>query len=359
MNVCFVIDDFSAVGGIQRVVSLIANELTKNNRVYVLSLYQEHGDNNANLYNSEVVLNTLIQGKKKYVQQSLKAAKLLRDNIKKNEIEMLIGTSEMMSPYCFLATRFLNVPYICWTHTPAFNNDEAKIQGFFKWLGVNTSAYTVTLTNESKIQLIKKYKKNHVTVITNPIDPVLMKDINYNSNCKKIVTVGRICYQKYYEKLVEVAAIVLPKYNDWTWEVYGDGNDRTKIEELIDKNNLTGKLILKGDVSNMYELYKNYSFQVMTSRFEGFPMTLLEGIANGLPLIGFNIAGVNDIIKNEKNGYLVDAYNQNKMAAAIEKLIMDVNLRKKMSLFNKKNRDIYAIEKTANSWNKLFAEIRK
>lgn len=358
MNLCFLIDDFSAVGGIQRVVSLIANELTKINGVHVLSLYQEHGNNNVELYNEKVILNTLIQGKKKYVQQSLKAAYLVRDYLKRNDIDILIGTSEMMSPYCYLATRFLSIPFVCWTHTPALNNDEAKIQSLCKCLGVKTSSCTVTLTEESKIALIDKYRINHVIVITNPIDPKLMNDINYDYKCKRIVTVGRICYQKYYEKLVEVAAIVLHKHPDWKWDVYGDGNDRNKIEELIESNNLKDKLILKGDVNNMYNLYKNYSFQVMTSRFEGFPMTLLEGVANGLPLVGFDIAGVNDIIKEEKNGFLVPAYDEVKMSESIEKLISDESLRKEMSSYNRDNRDIYSIEKTANNWNELFAAIK-
>ena len=359
MNLCFLIDDFSAVGGIQRIVPLIACALTKQHRVHVVSMYQQNGDNNRDLYNEEVVLKTLITGKKEYLKQAFPIVGLMKRYLKENSIDILIASSEMLVPYAWLSAGSLKIPFLCWTHTPALSYDETKLQRPFKWLAVKKAASIVALTEKTKSEYQKKYHNENITVIPNPVDPKLMKDVHYLSDSKRIVSVGRICYQKYYEKLVEVAAIVLKENEDWTWDICGDGNDRTIIEELIKKNGLEGKLILKGNVSDMYEHYREYGMQVMTSRFEGFPMTLLEGMANGLPLVGFDVNGVSEVIKDGYNGYLIDAFNEKKMAEKIDRLIKDTELRKTFSDNNIELRKQYSIDSAVAKWNELFAKVKK
>lgn len=350
MKICFFIDDYSAVGGIQRVTSMISSFLSKDNEVHVVSMYQEHGTQNHDLYSKNVHIETLINGEKKYIQQCFKMVKLLKAYIKSKNIDILIATSEMLSPYCFLAIKGTKTKYVVWTHTPPLNNSEAKLQKLFKRLGLITSSLTIALTEKSANKLKEIYKVDHVTYIPNPIDPRIIKQVNYDEDSKKIITAGRVCYQKYYEKLIEVATYVLSNNKDWVWDIYGDG-EIDKLKRLIKENNLDSQINLKGNVNDIYNRYKEYSFQVMTSRFEGFPMTLLEGLACGLPVVSFNIPGVDEIVRDKRNGLLINPYDAKEMAKAINDLILNKDVRKQFSFNNINDRNNFDIDKICALWN--------
>lgn len=359
MKVCFLIDDFSAVGGIQRVLPIIASKLSEAIDVDVVSMYDINADNNANLYDHNVNLSTLINGPKLYIKQCLKVSLLLRKYIKTNNVNILISTSEMLSPYCILASVFTKTKMCIWTHCPAEMNSEAVLQGIFKWIGVKTADMTIALTPETENDLKRIYRTGNVTNIPNPIDPKLIKPVNYDSESRKIISVGRLSKQKNFTNLADVANIVLHNHSDWRWDIYGEGESREEIEQKIVDNRLSDSLHLMGNHSNVYDCYKQYSFLVMTSLYEGFPMVLLEAIANGLPIISYDIkTGPSLLIKNGDNGFLIQAYDKNEMAEAIEKLIQNAELRKKMSLSSTKRVFEFDVDTICDKWIELFNYLR-
>lgn len=354
MRVCFLIDDFSATGGIQRVVPIVANGLSDYHDVFVLSMYQEHGDGNYQLYKNKP--ETIIQGKKKYIQQAFKVVALLKEYLNKNKIDILITCSEMLTPYAYLATKSNKIPFVCWCHTDA---GQLWLPDLFKKMTAHKADGIVALTDKNNSYFKNTIKaKNKVYTVSNPIDPKLLtNDYDYDSNSKKLITVGRICYQKYYEKLVEVAAIVFRNYPDWHWDTYGDGPDKEKIISLIKDNHIEDNLHIIGNVDDLYDRYHNYAFLVMTSRFECYPMVLLEAMANKLPMISFNIPGSDEIIENDVNGYLTECFDTQKMADKIIELIESKEKRIELS----KGNDILIEKHTINTivalWNKLISEV--
>lgn len=358
MKICFLIDDYSAVGGIQRITPIICNELKKYHEISVVSIYNEHQEINKDLYNGQDI-KVLINGKKEYVKQCLKAVSLLRKFLIDNKIELLVACMEMLSPYCYLATKRIKIPFVVWTHTPTFSYDETFLQKPFKYLSAKKAACVVALTKKNCEDWKAHYNTDRAVRIPNPVDPILMKPVDYDEESKKIISVGRICYQKYYEKMAEVASLVFAKNKDWSWDIYGGGDEKEKIEKLIVDNNLENNVFLKGNVSNIYGLYKNYALQVLTSRFEGFPMTLLEGMANGLPLVAFDVAGVGEVIRNGENGFLIPAFDEKEMAEKILLLIENKEKRKEFSNKNIEQREEYNIEFVINEWNEMFKRIKK
>lgn len=120
------------------------------------------------------------------------------------------------------------------------------------------------------------------------------------------MTVSRIDFVKGFEYLIEVSKLVFARYPDWQWHIYGDGEIeyKNKIIDLIQQNNLQKHIILQGNRSDIYDLYQNYSFYVMTSRYEGLPMVLLEAKAKKLPIVSFDInSGPSDIIRDGIDGF--------------------------------------------------------
>jgi glycosyltransferase involved in cell wall biosynthesis len=182
---------------------------------------------------------------------------------------------------------------------------------------------------------LRNYKKifskiNRIEQIYNPIE-VKVDNQEYNPNIKKIMSCGSLVYKKGYDMLIEVANLVLKKHPDWTWEIYGDGIERKKIEQMIFNYGLEGKVILNGYVKDIEKYYNNHSLFVLTSRSEGFGMVLVEAQRHKLPIVSFKCSGPSEIVSNGKNGYLIDCFDIKQMADSICTLIENNDLRCKFS----------------------------
>lgn len=199
-------------------------------------------------------------------------------------------------------------------------------------------------------------------VIPNFIDNKLLYNLKkYNYHSKEIITVGRIDYAKGFEYLIDVAKLVFKKHLDWQWHIYGDGDIeyKNKIIDLIEQNNLEKHVILQGNYFDIYDLYQNYSFCVMTSRYEGLPMVLLEAKAKKLPLVSFDInSGPSDIIREGIDGFLIKPFDCETMANKICELIEKPKLRQKLSNNAHGNIDRFTKEKIIKEWNDLIDEIK-
>ena len=121
------------------------------------------------------------------------------------------------------------------------------------------------------------------------------------------------------------------KHSAWILEIYGEGSLRKELQDKIDSLNLTDTLVLKDNEKNIQSKYLEGSIYVMSSRYEGMPMVLLEAMSYGLPLVSFDCpCGPKDIIKDGKNGFLIKFGNTNEMAEKINYLIENENERIKM-----------------------------
>jgi glycosyltransferase involved in cell wall biosynthesis len=177
------------------------------------------------------------------------------------------------------------------------------------------------------------------------------------SSClnKKAICVGRYNEQKGYEYMVEAWSIVNMKHPDWTLHAYGAGELKADIQQQIDKAGLNGKMILHDPVPNISEKYVDSSIYIMSSRFEGFGMVLVEAMECGLPCVSFDCPyGASDIICNGEDGYIVDYLNSQQLAFRICDLIEDDNKRITMGRKAKRNIQRYNQEAVMKQWVDLF-----
>lgn len=171
---------------------------------------------------------------------------------------------------------------------------------------------------------------------------------------KTVICVGKISYHKGQDMLVKAWDIVWRNYPDWKLELYGKAN-----ETLLNTDNLKKKNIHHFPPErNILEKYMESSIYVMSSRFEGFGMVLIEAMACGVPCISFDCNyGPSDIIYNNEDGYVVENGNIETLANKILKLIENEELRAVMGQNAKKNVRRFAPEVIAVQWDKLFKEI--
>ena len=207
----------------------------------------------------------------------------------------------------------------------------------------------LVLTNEDKEQ----WKSSKIKVIPNycTIDT---KQVSELKN-KKVIAVGRLEYQKGFDILIDVWKKVNEIRNDWILEIYGEGNERKKLENKIKEYRLEDKILLKGIEENIGSKYLENSIYIMTSRFEGMPMVLLEAQSYGLPIVSFDCpCGPRDIITNGKDGYIINFGNIEEMVNKILKLIENYDLRKDFSKNAIKNVDKYSKDKIIKKWENLL-----
>lgn len=214
----------------------------------------------------------------------------------------------------------------------------------------------IVLTNEGKLEWEKEKNIKNIEVIPNFLSFYPLK----TSECKNktIISVGRLELQKGYDELIEVWNKLFQKYSDWKLEIYGEGSLKKELQEKIDKLGMTNSLLLKGVDKNIMDKYLKSSIYVMSSRYEGFGMVLVEAMACGLPVISFDCpCGPKDIIKDGEDGFLIRNRDLNEMANKLEFLIKNEEKRKNMGEKAHQNIARYSKDKVMLQWKNLFEEL--
>lgn len=358
-NICFLLGGFQGNGGIGRVTSILANELVEIDGVNVTTVsYCQK--NQPMLYelsekiNSRFLYSDSVSMTKAIIKHH--AIKKFTQILKHDKIDVVIACGALFYPLAIFAAKKCGIKCFCWEHISPSVKADYKFQGIARKIAVQFADKVIVLTKSAEKYYLEnlKTKKEKLTQLYNPVSTEAAKSKEYNSNSKKIISVGRLSYQKNFSLLIDVAADVLPKYPEWSWDIYGRGEEYTELQEKIKINGLEGRVNLMGQVNNLYERYGDYAFQVMTSRYEGFPMSLIEGASNRLPLISFDIAtGPNEIIEGGINGFLVEAENVEMMKEKVEKLINDLELREKMSAESFKLNERFSLGVIIERWCKI------
>lgn len=176
-------------------------------------------------------------------------------------------------------------------------------------------------------------------------------------NNKKAVCVGRLDPPKNIDLLIKAWAFVKKEVPEWELDIYGDGmflNDYTK---LIEEMHLEDVVHLKGVSSDLSNVYPYYSFFVLPSRYEGFPLVLVEAMQFGLPCVGFDITGNTTVIQNGKNGLIVKERDEKTLAKAILKLIKSPETLGNMSVRSVSSVQKYDKDKVMQMWENLFSRL--
>lgn len=355
-NVGFLMGRLAEIGGISRVTSIITKSLADTN-LYNIHIFSFHPrDTEGYEWSDKISYHDLLSEKSSMKRGILEAGYKLRKIVKQKEISTLICCGHIVGPLGVISSIFKKTRLVYWSHS-SFKGEK----NFFKLFNEKfTSAFSdtvVTLTKSGIKDYQDKTFAKKIVQIYNPIDQKLLYKKNlYNPDSKKILSVGRVTNSKNFDSLLlEVASIVLLKHKDYTWHIFGSGELEKLLQERIIKMKLSDRVIFEGHTSNIYDIYQQHSILVMTSSYEGFPMSLLEGMANNLPLVSFDVpTGPNEIIHNDKNGYLIKPFDIIEMASKISYLIESKKTRVR---FSQNNENLILDFKPSNilgQWNDIL-----
>jgi glycosyltransferase involved in cell wall biosynthesis len=171
-----------------------------------------------------------------------------------------------------------------------------------------------------------------IRIVGNAIVPasVMAQPFGTDSNGRKrIVAVGRCDPQKGFDRLIDAFALIADDNPDWDVVMVGDGPERLKLEDRVRRRGLETRIYITGFVSDVYQELSAAQLIAFPSRNEGFPNALAEGLAVGLPAVGYKgVSGVEDLIIEGTTGLLVDPKDETAgLARALSTLMADAHLR--------------------------------
>ena len=303
-------ENIDRMGGVERIVSILANYFINKNSVKVVSMYSNNNGSffeyNKNIYKE--YLYKKCNSRNKFVNKAnfiFKLRKKIKDfcsNLKDSDIIIFGRVS--------VAIKFL--PYIKINAT-IIVRDAINIHNHSKIVKIRMQKYFPTKvktfivsSNESLNEYRKFFGKKdlNMTKIYNPIG--IIPKVQYNYNNKIIISVGRYDYQKGFENLIKAFKLVSNEYPEWNLKIIGDGPLKIEYENLIKKMQLSEKVELLHSSKNIENILCKSSIFVMTSRFEGYANALVEALACGIPSISYNwLTGVDEIL-NDNNGIIVE-----------------------------------------------------
>lgn len=186
----------------------------------------------------------------------------------------------------------------------------------------------------------------------------LIADRYSDCSAKRVIAVGRLDYQKSFDRLIMVWEKVYRQMPDWRLDIFGQGEWKEMLQDMIDDRGLSDCVRLNAPTKNIGSEYADSSMLVMSSHYEGFPMVMIEAMACGLPAVSFDFkCGPKDIVGPGENGLIVSDGDIDGLADSIMKLMKDDALRKKMGETAKRVVETYSEDKVMEKWVNLFEEI--
>ncbi len=207
-------------------------------------------------------------------------------------------------------------------------------------------------TINNKNYFTSKKVFNKTSVIYNPITlkPEFIGSALKTPKENCIVSVGRLSSQKQQNILIESFEIFRQNHPEYKLIIYGEGDKRGELEEIISEHGLNHVVLLPGTTSNVLDLIKSAKMFVMTSQYEGMSNSLIEAMCLGLPVISTKVSGAIDLISHSQNGYLVEIGDSKAIAHYMSLIANDSKSAQKLGAEAQKIYNLLSVDKISNQW---------
>ena len=363
MRILFIIPSLTG-GGAERVVTNLANSMCDKNEVNIYTIVSTKSFYSINKKVKVISNNVIINKKNKITKllsrctNFLRVLKNLKNTIGKYKPDCIISFLPEADILSFLACRKnMNVSVVY-----SERNDPTRRPLYLRLLLKKIYGTSDLFICQSKkvFEYYNNISSDKKIIIPNPISNNLPDTICVEKN-HNIVAIGRFYNQKNFELLIRSYVLAINNLpNDCNLVIYGDGPLRDKYQRIILENNLQNRIILPGIEKNIFEKINGSALFVLSSDYEGFPNSLVEAMAIGLPVISTNFyTGVAKDIIDSKNGIVVPVGDKKKLCDSIVYLMNNDKKRFEMRKNNYKIRKNYDIKKISEIWIKEITNLRE
>lgn len=358
MKIMYIVEDFAENGGVERIVSQKANTFASDYRhdVTIVSVYK---DSRPILYSigksvAFISLNVpfAVKGKGKVATLVSRIATLATAAARLNK------TVCSINPDIIFFTTTLGALLLPLCHTKArkiFEAHTARPFTPYQSLYTPTERLADTIVCLTKGDTLSYKKARRVEVIPNFIEPPSHFVTDYST--KKAIAVGRLEDAKGFDILIDCWKIVAQAFPDWHLDIYGIGSRHDCLQAQIDRFGLADKITLCGRSNNIMDVYPQYSLHIMTSRYEGQGIALVEAQACGLPSVVTDFQfGASDIVTDAYNGRVVAQSDNMALADAIGKMMASESMRRAYGANAIETAKTYYKENIFGKWDELIKQ---
>ncbi|QXM06680.1 glycosyltransferase family 4 protein [Crassaminicella indica] len=340
-------------GGAERVLATIANALS--NKSYNIKIITFNQEKSFYKLNDNVQIISLgLSKSKNYVYRKIQPLLYMgkfRKIIKKISPNVIITLGIDGVIFKMIALLFFNrkIKKIAWEHNSYFQ-PTYKILNFLRTF-VYKYLDKVFVLNTTDGQVYKKlFGEEKICIMPNPVPWESTKVSNLSE--RVIVAVGRYQDVKGFDFLIKAFKDVVNTCPEWKLKIFGkDEGDKEKLSNLVRKLRLEENVELNDVKSDIKEAYLNSSIYVMSSKFECFPMVLLEAKECGLPIVSFDCpSGPRDLVEDGEDGYLARYLDIDDLSKKIKKLTTDQETRIKFGKKAKVNVEKYKLKEIEKKW---------
>lgn len=381
MKILYILKSLAALAGTERIMSAKINYLARQGYDIMVVTYEQGShpivfelEKNVIVKDIDCRFFTLMQYKYplrtfKYMRMRKIFRKRLQECVNEFNPDILIATSYSLKVLDIIYQTKGEAKCILESHVHLLSElkgEKVNLNNFVKKVCSLYDQFTlryakrfdkIVALTQADAQTWQRYVVKPCMVIPNFIEH-LHHSQQKHETFKRIISVGRLCPQKGYDLLIQSCKMVLPKYLDWRLDIFGQGSDYDQLLKTIKECGLESQMYINQPTKQIFDEYARSDFYVMSSRYEGFGLVLIEAMSCGLPCVSFDCPyGPADIIKTGGNGILVENGNIDKLAIAIENLINDKEKRLKMGRQAQEMVQKYSPDNIMKMWIELFSHL--
>lgn len=387
MKILFYCDTVFGYGGVERVLSVIAQAMAKDNDVTILSTDLRantamYGYDLSNV-KFEYISYPEIKGMERlccksysYIYKKVLPKygitsegysksfflptykKALVEKINSGNYDVVIGVHVYLSLHLASVRKQLNAKkVIAWIHNSyeaLFIKDNPYLPGL-KHFFAHQMKKLDDIVVLSKIDVIK-FKKELNLECTNIYNPLTLEPQGRASiNNKKFIGIGRFSHKhKGFDILLKAFAKYCQKHDDgWALEIVGEGPEQQMYEDIIRDNNIGHRVKISPFTNNIQKHYANASVYVLSSRWEGQPLVLIEAMSHGLPIITSNLPIAQELLDHTNTSILFKNEDVDDLATQMEKMVYESNWQE-ISNQSFSHCQLFSIGSTMAKWTELF-----
>ncbi len=349
------------VGGLEYMVVALVNQLNRKKFLPSVCCFDTLGELHNNLLNDTKT--TLLKRKPGIdLFYPFKLAALL----KKDKIDIIHLHNSTAFFYGVLAGKIAGVGRIIYTEHARDVAPNIKVRIMDKILSYLTDRIVV-VAEFLKLNLVHKewIDPKIITTIYNGIDgepfttefdrQEITRELNISAAAKIIGIVARLDPIKNHRCLIKAMKKVSALYPNVVLIVIGDGTLRQELEELVSEEQLQNNILFLGTRNDIPRLLSVLDIFVLCSLSEGLPLTILEAMAAGKPIVATSVGGIPEIIQDNTDGIIIRSDDSDELAAAISELIRDKKKRHDMGVKARmKFEERFTVRSMVQSYEKLY-----